>query len=152
MNRLPSIPIEFSRLRSLTFLNVSHNSIASFPPAIFSEIHLQQSISSSSNSMHSLISRPFHSLTHFLISNNQLRHLPDEVVKRCSVLCSQLLMVRNQIGTLVSLKYLDLEENGLIGLPRSLSHLSQLESLKFVFVISNIFVSNFDSLDLRVNK
>jgi hypothetical protein len=66
---------------------VSHNSIASFPPAIFSDIHLQPPLSSSSStSIHPQISRPFHSLTHFLISNNQLRHLPDEVLDWFSIL------------------------------------------------------------------
>jgi Leucine-rich repeat (LRR) protein len=140
-NRLAELPDSLAELRRLRALWLNQNQLTRFTPA-FGDLHALVYLNLSDNRLGAAavlelgasVVKGLRSLQHLVLSHNQLRSLPDELVafralRVLDLSCNQLEVLPIQLGALRELTELYLCHNQLAALPNSLGDLSNLVQL-----------------------
>ena len=119
----------FKGIKNLEVLDLSHNRIESIPSAVFRSVKKLRTLDLSYNFLPQLVPRIFFGLTTLEtldLSYNPLKDINDEIFKDVPTLtqlkcagCQINVLPTNFLRTLSSLRYLDLSNNRLMGIPLS---------------------------------
>ena len=139
-NGLKSIPDEVGSLARLRVLDVSRNELATFPISLYNLTSLQTLLLNHNHftveSFPPCEHQPFPALQYADLVGNSLTALPNFVYKSQALLelkasHNEIESLEPEIGSLASLKLIEMHKNCLKDLPAELSQCSKLKSLSF---------------------